>query len=83
MFKVGDKIVCVDDLKTNLYDSHDYGLTIGKIYEIINFKGKRPKYYTWAHIINDRYESQDYQTNKFVSILEFRKMKIEKIKKNV
>ena len=33
----------------------------------------------WVHIINDRNESQNYNACRFVSISEFRKMKINKI----
>lgn len=37
----------------------------------------------WVHIINDRNESQSYPACRFVSISEFRKIKINKICSNI
>lgn len=78
MFKVGDKIICID----NLQNGRSFlGLTYGKQYENIKFMGKKDYNWKqkWVHIINDRNESQNYLACRFVSISEFRKIKINKI----
>ena len=81
MFQVGDKVVCVNDgdYRKNGVLKMDYGLTNGKRYEVYEYKGKPFDPLLLVHIINDRHESQNYTVDRFVSLLEFRKMKINKI----
>lgn len=76
MFKVGEIIVCVHTEK----DVKNLGLTPGKQYEVIRYAGKPfdPKYK--VHIINDRNESQNYQVFRFVTLSEYRKRQILKLK---
>ena len=81
MFKVGDIIVCINDgsYKEKGYTMGDIGLTIGKNYEVARYLGK-PFSNGAVNIINDRNESQNYQTYRFVTLAEYRKMKIKKLK---
>lgn len=76
MFKVGDKIVCIDNLD-GFTGNKWLGLTYCKIYENIQYKG--PVSFNFVHIINDRNESQSYHVERFISIKEFRKRKLNKI----
>jgi hypothetical protein len=76
MFQIGEIIVCVNGEK----EAKRLGLTIGKKYKVIRYLGKPfdPKFK--VHIINDRNESQNYQVFRFVTLAEFRKKQILKIK---
>jgi hypothetical protein len=80
MFKIGEIIVCVNDCKTLRHGvMTNCGLTLYKQYESIRYNGKPWDQDKWVHIINDRNESQNYHTENFVTLLEYRKMKINKI----
>ena len=84
MFEVGEIIVCVNDGSYKEgYTMGDIGLTIGKSYEVIEYKGKSFNPIAMVHIINDRNESQTYHTYRFVSLAEYRKIKINKIKNGI
>lgn len=79
-FNVGDILVCINDI-----DIHGYpnlGLTYGKYYQNLIYLGKLRDSNKWVHIINDRFESQSYHSDRFVSVSEFRKMKINKLSRN-
>lgn len=77
MFNVGDIIVCIDD-SDNI---SNFGLTYGKRYTSIKYLGKKDNDWDkkYVHIINDRNESQNYYIQRFVSLSEYRKMKLNKI----
>ena len=79
MFQVGEIIVCVSSEKS----SKRIGLTLGKKYEVVRYYGTQfdPKFK--VHIMNDRNESQTYQIFRFVTLAEYRKRQILKIKANV
>ena len=81
MFKVGEIIVCIRDDKHVIYNGiiTSIGVTNDKCYEVIEYKGKPFNPIMMVHIINDRNESQNYQTYRFVTLAEYRKMKINKI----
>lgn len=74
MFQVGEIIVCIDN---GVKD--DYRLTTYKCYKVISYKGKPFDPNVVVHIINDVGESQSYHIKRFISLPEFRKMKINKI----
>ena len=79
MFQIGEIIVCVSSEKS----SKRIGLTLGKKYEVIKYYGTPydPKFK--VHIINDRNESQNYQVFRFVTLAEFRKRQINKLKNGI
>ena len=79
-FKKGDKVVCIDN---NLIEN---GLTIGKIYDVlayffsdIKFKGE---FYSIIEIKDDKEwcDREYYSCRRFVSLKEYRKLKLEKLK---
>lgn len=78
MFRLGEIVVCIDNLKNG---HPSLGLTYGKEYENIEYMGEKDDDFEqkWIHIINDRNESQSYRACRFVSVSEFRKMKINRI----
>jgi hypothetical protein len=99
MFKVGEIVVCINILPVSsngrssleytvdnkIYSSQNLGLTFEKKYEIIkinNYDFLNGTDY-FVHIVNDRNETQDYRISRFISLLEYRKQKIKKIKLNV
>ena len=68
MFKVGDKVVCVNN-------EGDVGLTMGKIYIITSTHE--------TIVVNDLNEDVGYFEYRFISLQEYRKQKIEKIYESV
>ena len=79
MFKIGETIVCVH----NERESKRLGLTLGKHYKVIRYMGKPFDPVHKVHIINDRNESQNYQVFRFVTLVEYRKRQILKIKNGI
>ena len=81
MFKDGEKIICVDENTIKIQHGNtinfiNYGLTLGKKYEAIHSIFPKEGY---VHIRNDRGETQDYRNSFFVSLPQYRKLKLEKI----
>ena len=68
MFEVGDKIVCIDDSDTSghlrLYGVYTIDVFTPKMKNIITLKGR---------------EFEFYNINRFVSLSEYRKIKLKKI----
>lgn len=78
MFQIGDKVICIDHLTDN--GKPHLGLTYGKEYVKLRMANKKWQGPEWIHIHNDRYETQSYQSKRFVSLEQYRKMKIKKIR---
>lgn len=78
MFNVGDIMVCIDDFKNK---NLSIGLTYGKKYTNIKYLGVKDNDWDkkYVHIINDHNESQNYDIQRFISLSEYRKMKINKL----
>jgi hypothetical protein len=70
MFKVGDKIVCVNN---NIKPGYGLFITIGNVYDVIVEDDGV------VTIIDDTGENSFYNEARFVSLIEYRKLKIEKI----
>ena len=79
MFKVGDIVVCIDNKKyeNSFFDSKE--LTIGKSYRVIETHDVKNKKAVVIGIVSDFGGIRVHQSIRFVSVLEFRKMKINKI----
>ena len=75
MFKVGETVVCINTNANNDYGLTFTSLTIGKTYVIID----QQKIHELVLIKNNRGENIFYRTNRFLSLIEYRKLKIEKI----
>lgn len=72
MFKVGDKIVCVDTLGTNrMYST----LTLGKTYTIVRTFNDM----NFITIISNRGAESRYWTKRFMLLTEYRKLKLDRI----
>ena len=81
MFEVGDKIVCIHNgpLDSNWFSiDKDFCLTRHKEYTVILKKSA-----TTISIINDNGFQQPFANSRFVSLGEFRKMKILKLKNGI
>ena len=80
MFKVGDKIVCIDDSPLIGVGNEPIprGLTKYKTYTIIRIKHNVLFYF----ILDDGREGFD-NIERFIPLTEFRKLKIDKIKKGL
>jgi len=83
MFKIGSEIVCIVPGKVEEGSTlvKSLGLTLYKKYEVI---GCPDHFYInssslMVHIRNDRNESQSYSTFRFVTLLGYRKLKLEKL----
>ncbi len=87
MFKIGETIVCIDSDKIIMIDCDkiisDYGLTQFKCYDVLEFKGKPFDPEVSVHIMNDRYETQNYSVRRFITLVEYRKLKIKKLTENI
>ena len=70
MCKDGDKIVCVNN---NIKPGYGLFITIGNVYDVIVEDDGV------VTIINDEGEEDCYNESRFVSLPEYRKLKIEKI----
>ena len=76
MFKVGDRVICIDNnpLDGNWYSlDKSHCLTLYKEYTVIL------KNNTTISIMNDQNLQQPFANKRFISLLEYRKLKIEKI----
>ena len=71
MFEIGDVIICIDQKHTNYTTTLTYGK---KYYVISTFPG-----WKGVRIMNDINVFGDYFSERFLSLLEFRKKKLEKI----
>lgn len=71
--KVGDSVICIDN---NSSLGHKLPLTVGKSY-IIQHIDKNCK--DIINVINDSDYKNDYFTNKFITINNYRKKKLEKL----
>lgn len=78
MFKVGDKVVCVRngslDEINNLFGDKSFCLTLHKTYTVVDIKDV-----STISIINDNDYYQSFNNVRFISLLDFRKQKLEKI----
>ena len=77
MFKTGDKIVCINigPLDNKWYSiDKSFCLTLCKEYIVILKKSD-----TTISIINDNGLQQPFSNIRFISLLKFRKLKLEKI----
>ncbi len=78
MFKVGEEIICLNKTKKKT----DKYLTIGKTY-IINNILISPRKCQRLLIINDDDQFDFYDEQKFTSLIQYRKLKINKIKNKI
>ena len=77
MFKVRDKVVCV---KVEHFSKPiANGLIVGKIYDILDIRQSAPSNVSVFFIMDDIGNSFGFSSERFVSIAEFRKMKLKKI----
>ncbi len=78
MFKVGDKVVCIDDsvVKGTLIPIH---LTLYKTYTVLKYNDFYLHRDDCIHIIDDNHQNKIYFSNKFISLTEYRRLKLEKI----
>lgn len=73
--KKGDKVICIDD---KLANSTTRDLTLGKIYTIFNFGMSRSR--KIIYIIDDSGTNYGYYANRFITLSEQRRLKLEKLK---
>ena len=73
MFKVGDKIVCVDPAFSGTQKNNT--LTNHKVYTVT----RGPDYVNLIHIVNDNNSEDRYFSERFMLFTEYRKLKIKKI----
>lgn len=72
--KLDDKIVCID----NEYEHTNFPYTLEKTYQVISNDGGRS-----LGVINDRGYYDEPNWNRFASVKEYRKLKLEEIEKNL
>ena len=74
--KVGDKLICIDDspIIPAYGKSVKVSLTKYKCYDVVEIYSN----FLWM-IVNDDGEKSSYNHDRFVSLLEYRKQKLEKI----
>ena len=81
MFEAGDKIVCINDSSIKKKDEHwKTHLTNGKTYKIqyiSHIDSKINK--SFITINNDRGIDMIYSNKRFISLIEWRKLKLKKI----
>jgi len=70
MFKVGDKVVCIDNILSQFHIGGDKELTLCKTYIVLQ---------DGARIVNDLGNEIFYSPTRFVSLQQYRKMKLQKI----
>ena len=81
MFEAGDKIVCINDSSIKKKDEHwKTHITNGKTYEIQYISHIDSKINVSAfYINNDRGIDMIYSNKRFISLIEWRKIKLKKI----
>ena len=72
---IGDKVICVDD-----FDSPSKSLTKNKIYTIFRIMEEMNGFYS---IGVDEIKSYSFCSNRFISIVKYRKDKLNKIKQKI
>lgn len=72
-FDIGEQIVCVD----NDYEHVDFPFTLWRTYEVMEITGKL---YDNVGVINDKGNSSQPNWNRFISLKEYRKLKLETLK---
>jgi hypothetical protein len=78
MFKVGDKVVCVENTFATESDLSN-SLTLGKTYTVTIIYGDKD----FINVISDKKVEQRYWAKRFVSLTRIRKYKIDKICSNL
>lgn len=82
MFEIGEKVICIDDVPFVLMDNFVFsnkGITLNKEYTILrSFSSDNS-----VLIINDANSPVKCENKLFANITEYRKMKIDKIKKRL
>lgn len=73
MFKRNDDVICINN------NNGKFPITIGKSYKVLYFK----KHENMIVITCDDKSQQQYLTERFTTLLEYRKQKIEKIKDRI
>jgi hypothetical protein len=87
MFKVGDTVVCIDNIywEEDVSNKQLFHLTVGKSYVVDkivvgkHIVGNRITDETHISVKDDRGEFRHFLMSRFVLLLEYRKMKLEKI----
>ena len=85
MFKVGEIIVCIDNKEVNYVVNDDSiddngmkkGLTINKKYKVKFIKNIGN--YSLIYFINDHNVIGSYYSHRFITLLEYRKQKLDKL----
>lgn len=77
MFKNKDKVVCVE--VPHFSKPIANGLTVGKIYEIIEIRQNQTSTGLVFFVTDDTDHSFGFSSQRFISIPEFRKRKIKRI----
>lgn len=79
MFKVGDKVVCIDSSNSSKYrysnsiDNSIVFLTVGCLYTISHVS-------ELVFVENDIGEIGGYYESRFISMIDYRKLKLERLK---
>lgn len=77
---IGDDIICVD-----IFPNENTGivpsLTIGKVYKILNIHKQYNPNYVIITINNDENEHYGYNYFRFSTLIEYRKLKLDKLNK--
>ena len=85
MFKIGDKVICIHNgaFRDKVRSDDGAHLKVGEIYEILNTKKTREDFDTIVDMIfiaDGGFNNKRWCTTKrFMSLVEFRRIKIEKI----
>ena len=74
MFETGDKIICIEDVPDPLYPGQTI-LKEGEIFTVEYQTGKKVSLYESTYYL--------FLIKNFMSLLEYRKQKINKIKENI
>ena len=77
MFKVGDKIVCIDDSK--ICGADNIKLTKLKVYDALEPSGCIESDLTQVYIIEDSGEKYGFYNKRFILLAEFRDKRINEI----
>ena len=73
MFKAGEKIICIDD-------TFEYFIWKYNVYTFISYEGEDTDYIDADYVVLEELPNYKYNRYKFISLREYRKRKLEKLK---
>ena len=80
MFKAGDEVVCISTNPSYALSGIVKGLTIGKKYQVVSINEFMKN---TLYVMNDVGVPGQYYNSRFMTLIDYRKLKLEKLLNNI